>query len=1720
MDILEKTYFKELTKDRSDSADMLEKPSMRGIKTSVVDKYSDQAHFIYELIQNADDAKASSARFILEHDRLLFIHDGTRRFSVSNPKTEEVDSKSGRLGDVNAITSIANSSKSDSATIGKFGVGFKAVFQYTSTPHIYDDNFKFKIERFIVPILLNDDSSARKHGETLFVFPFDHNEITAKDAYTDISEKLQSLVYPLLFMSSLKRIEYSTCNEIGFYSKKIEKTLNFDSASAQLIVLNQCIGNKSIEKKMWLFSKKSSSGYSVSVGYFLDEEGHLKPEYLPAFCYFPTKENTSLNFVVHAPFLLTDSREGIRAGINHNSQMVEMLADLSADSLLCLKQIGLDSSIKLIDDNILKIIPIDESRFSKLDDKSRISFLPVFNRIKYYFSFFELIPSTEGYVSRLNAYWGDSVALPRLFSNKQLADIVKNTNAKWAFASIARANIASSDSVLVNYIDSIVHTNLNDNAVISGRTKPQYFNRFVHKRLSIEPVHGIDLEFIEKQSIDWLHSFYKWISETKNRIELIKKKSIFLDVEGHAVPAYDENDQLVLFLPIKNNSGYTVINSQLLENEETKAFVESIGVKEPSLKDQIYNQIIPSFKRDNKVGYMDSFGILLAYYQECSNSDWNKLIVYLSDLSFILYYDANGDKKYGKPDELYFPSEELKTYFNDSTEFHLVEVTEYVRELNLNDLGVLKNFFVSVGVKKELSVRRNEISISDLVSRGVKPPYSTRQIQCYEYVIDGCSSFLKTIENEKTASKSVLLWNLLINLIDRECSKEKLSDILSGAVEYFFRSKQKTRFVSSDELLLKKSNWLIDRNGVFVAPVKISLNELADFYDVSSNAALKLIKFLGVRDDDAIEASLPDSIKEKIAFAERIQELGFSNSNLEDFVEYMKNKELQNASTTFEVNKGKRNITEVFEEESDDSMPGFEKHRDRRELVIRAEKKSVPSRDVDEDEFTHASIDYSKKIERAKAKSAEELDRIEYFEHLQNAALASKRYSFSWFKYLLEMECENSVDYNRDSKEVSIGFAKVEREPNTKRTLVLKHPSRYIPQFVEELSDIPLVLHFENLTKTLVIEVANINSYTLRVKVKDSNELAEIDFEKIVEARLEAKSPAFLLEELKNKFSLLDFDDEFDMQNNLCSNIDFVFGPPGTGKTTHLARKIITPLMKNLQNCKVLVLTPTNKSADVLVRKIMDYPLASDYENWLVRFGVTGDEVIENSTVFKEKTFDIRELNSCVTVTTISRFPYDYFMPNGFRLYLEAMKWDYIIIDEASMIPLVNIIYPLYHKTPTKFVIAGDPFQIEPITSVSLWKNENIYTMVHLDEFDSNPKTVPHRYQVELLTTQYRSIPSVGEVFSKFAYDGVLKHYREESSKKNIDFGEDFMIESLNIIKFPISKYESIYRCKRLQYSSAYQIYSALFIFEYVSRLAKNIACKNSLDLFRIGIIAPYKAQADMIDKLFLSESCPNNIDIQVGTIHGFQGDECDMIFAVFNPPPTISSSSEMFLNKMNIINVAISRARDYLFIVMPDDDTENIGNLTLINRVEKIMNDSKECGHLFTKDAEELLFEDRNYLENNTFSTSHQNVNVYGLPEKIYEIRTEESAVDIQIHRDALVKDSNDNSGSNINFDFVDIRLRSEVYRARIIGESKDYFIVPYSGRLLDYVDVKPASMFAYVIVDGIDKYISVSIDDMNNVIYIARDSFEKYRKDLLLDRGFELKTSMSGKIQLRKKK
>ncbi len=1585
MNAEESKFFRELTKDRIESANVLEKPSLSGVQHSVVEKYSDQAHFIYELLQNADDVEATEARFYLFRDKLVFIHNGKKQFNVTNPGTEAEDAMNGQLGHVNAITSIAHSAKNENkATIGKFGVGFKAVFQYTNTPHIYDPNVAFKIERFIVPQLLDDDYPSRKKDETVFVFPFDHLERTAEEAFEDISDKLRNLVYPILFLKHLCDVSFEIGNVIGMYEKTCVLRKEFGNISAEKLELSYNEENNIITDSLWLFSQKDNYGRDFSVGFFVDENQKLKLINMPAFCYFPTKEDTKLHFIIHAPFLLTDSREGIKAGEEHNRKMILLLAKLSADALMCLHEIGEEDNVRIIDDNILNIIPVDEDEFTNIDNKSKISFLPFYNSIKQVLKK-GLLPTKDGYASSTNAYWSNTLDLNTLFSDEQISSLLKNEDAHWVFCSKPRHALdAYGKTMLRYYIDELVSEWIDERDIFSH----------------------IDKEFIEKQSMEWLHKFYKWISDTPRRFTSgLKYAPIFINDQGKSVAAYDKNNQKTLFLPSMAVKDCPTIHPDLLNNEDTKNFLlDIVKLEEPSLQDYIYNTVIPNYKSDDEEDPFTYFKIFFSYYKECRATEIDDYIEKIKDLDFLEYIDKSGDYHHCKASEAYYPEPSLIEYFSAKSNTIFLALEQYKNEYPNDDKLIL--FLNELGVMHYPKVYCHELNYWETLKHNELPKRNTTHGHRYlETRIDGCMELCKYIASNMIAEKSYLLWNKLTTAFENNGTIDA-----DGLYQYYYYSPHQLYYKSLMAQKLQEEKWLIDKDGNFVSPSQIKLSDLSSDYDTTSDGADKLIKYLSFMEEVEAETLTEDG---KLAFM--CKKYGIeSEADFLEFQEWKKQKELRvNPLAGIQADSPQDESPSTVDSIAKDISKRAKKQKQKKDSAAIADplgemtSEMQEPEEIDRDEFIPGAIDYASKIEKQKENQAKELHELVCMQELQDIANSTDRYSYLWFKTLLDMEILNSDVDSINNREVNISFGKIEKEEGTQKTYILKQPSKYIPQYMEDLSDIPLAIRMKDgSSKSVAIEVSSVQSYTLRVKLKDADSLSGIDLLDVQEISIKATRPVFLLQALKEKFSKLQgedgeiLDDDYNLKDNLPENLEFVFGPPGTGKTTYLANKVLTPLMQRNDNLKVLVLTPTNKAADVITTRIMDtMGENTSYNDWLIRFGITGDERVENSEVFRDKTFDLRNLPRSVTITTIARFAYDFFMPRNERLYLDALNWDYIVIDEASMIPIVQIIYPLFRKTPTKFIIAGDPFQIEPITTVDLWAGENIYKLVELNSF-TNPTTKPHDYSVVKLTTQYRSTPEIGEVFSKFTYGGILEHYRKSESRRDLHLDGIIDVDSLNLLKFPVSKYESIYRSKRLNGTTPYQTYSAIFTMEFANYLSKALAQRNPGEKFNIGIVAPYKAQASLIDRLMSSVTLPDSVNVQVGTIHGFQGDECDIVLVVLNTPPGITSSPKLFLNKQNVLNVAISRSKDYLFVIMPDNQTENIFKLQKIKRIEDLMRHSGHFTEQTTSSVEKIMFYNEKFIENNSFATSHQTVNVYGQPEMRYEIRSEDTAVDIQVHR------------------------------------------------------------------------------------------------------------------------
>ena len=1599
MDKKEQILFNKLSKDRNESAKMLEKASMRGLKKSVVEKYSDQAHFIYELIQNADDVGATAASFVLNKNKLVFIHNGTRHFSVSDLEKEEEDSNSGTLGDLNAITSIANSNKT-SASIGKFGVGFKAVFQYTTTPYIYDPNIAFKIENFIVPVLIENDFKNKKKEETAFVFPFDHPDRDADEAYDDIQHKLKRLVFPTLFLKNLKKITYRIGIQTGVYEKKVVEEKTIDETLAQKLEFDN--GDAQYSKNnLWIFTRETKEGYRYSCGFFINDKDKLVQTNHYAFCFFPTKKTTNLNFIINAPFLLTDSREGIKAKNKHNIKMIDLLSDLAADSFIYLRDIGMKRGSMIIDDEILSYIPINRELYIPNDEGDDISLLPFYEKIKTAFRDNALLPSFKDYVHVDNAYMAYASVISDLFTNKHLAQLVDNEDAEWVLPSKGWETLYRARDGKADYIRDLI----SDAGAVSG----------IYRDVTI--IDEITPELIYAQPKKWLLKLYKFVLETPNRVERAKTSPIFITTSGEAAAAYDKNGNATLFVDDDRTNGYDTIADDYYKEDVVRELASRMDIKAPELKDKI-NKILTENEEFNP---KTDFRAFLSYYIELiENGDSTEdFIEQIRDKDFIFgESEDKTDTGVFSASQLYLPTPELKRYFagynefarcNESDEVFFVQIDEYKAYLGKRKEMYLEDFLRALKINDWVGIFNFEYEDQDFIEANfnVNWPQSRRPAHWYDTRMEGDEWIIQRILDNKDLDLSVLLWNQLLHAFSKQ-------DILSGRIfggeyEYYYYSNKSIWYEGFGERLFKTSAWLCDRNGKFKSAKEISVQQLDPSYDISDDAARRLINFLELADEHPEYEGLSDEVRRKIELADELEKAGYFDLSEEKQRQFFDDFIKKNTAAT---------------SSSHDTENPDEQQASREEMIIDEIKKGLKTRkqdtkddesgeisskqdseENDSDEITKAPVDYSKKIEKAKQQCEDEIARLTQIEEARNAALEANRYSYRWFMALLQLESMANGEDNSKSREVSISFSRVELEEGTNRTLILKHPDKNIPMVMEELVDIPLDLSLDDGTsKRLVIEVANVKSYTLRVKVKQDDFIQNTDLSRIVQARIVAQNPTFLTKELIKQFQNFtadpyNVDDEYDMQQNLCENISFIFGPPGTGKTTYVARNELLPLIENNKKVKILVLTPTNKAADVLVSRTMSVVgNESNYKKWLIRYGITGDENIEKSPVFHGKEMEIGAFKKCAVVTTIARLPYDYFIePNKSKTYLRDIEWDYVIVDEASMIPLVQMVYMLYKfRSPKQFIVAGDPFQIEPTTSVAEWKSENIYKMVHLEKFSDAVETVPHKYKITLLTKQYRSVESIGEIFSQLTYGGVLKHARQNEDARLLNIEKYLDYENLNIIRFPVSDFESIYRAKRLKLSS-YQIYSALFVYEFALYISKALAKEND-ENFNIGIIAPYGAQAGLIDKLLASADLPENIKVSSGTIHGFQGDECDIIIAVFNPPPHISTNEDMFLNRQNIVNVAISRARDYLFILMPDEDTKNVQNLFLINKLKRLVEKDLHTDQN-TKDLEELLFDDANYLEENAFSTGHQMVNVYGLPEKHYEIRSEENALDVQVY-------------------------------------------------------------------------------------------------------------------------
>lgn len=1568
---MQKDLFEKLHRSRQEDLKTFNKRDYKGIWGSIIDKYPESAHFVYELLQNADDAQATMVDIQLRQNALLFKHNGTKHFDVTEEDAPEV-------GDINSITAIGNSTKVDDQNkIGKFGVGFKAVFQYTDTPEIYDDTFKFRIDNYIVPTLLPSDHPERKEGETLFVIQFKD----AASSFSDIRTKLRTLDNPILFLRNLEkiaiRIEGSEQGEgeCAVYEKHLQETMEFTDKG--IVMEKYLLRSPVLQRKMLLFTRwvnvDTNHRFPICIGYYYDEAQKklITGGTQSIHCFFPTKETFKACFVSHAPFLLTDNRQNLKPNEPTNQYLVNQLSSLAADTLLCLRNYGQEIGCLLLDENIASIIPnYKPDNFGGYDPQFEQPMIDAFDKA---LTSWALLLSRDGeYLPIKKSYIGRPQELTVLLNKKQLSflvgcqgvDFVKwelgiaVTNAKhWAFGDIQKMGAED----------------------------------FVN---SLTP------EFMERQEKQWIIRMYKFFHNTAvilwkgnaSRYNSLPVRSapIVLTQRGEWTAPFADTTELNVFLPLKEDgeSEYNFIASEYASDKDARSFFEALGIKEPDELDYIKNVILQRNYRSDS-----DFDVLIKHYQNLQNDkERDDFINLIKDKAPL----RGKGGRWSDANVMYFQSEMLESYFALGTIAYL-DLEYYESSVKLHGEKIVKAFASALGVSKYPRIKEmHDSGWSFSPNKEIEKFLGVGELQQWNVTDYRLEYFCW---NGTSKEVSIYLWNEVLPALPY--GRYGQMDIRYK--KKYARWDHPYLHAYADSTFkkeLRDKYWIYAKDGKLHNAQGITLEDLADEYNRNNG----LIQFLGIekREKTILELGGTEEQQATYELAKELKAVLGNDMSEEEALELLKSevarkRTQQDISSPSLPQPQEDTIAERLEKRWDDkankkpNRPHSSPTVPANGTFVSTTPSETPTNQgafFDEGKTTAIGdclgTDVSKTERNLKAKDTEAKEaaekareQVEIFDLLKQET----PYTYLWFKLLMELMHSNKA--TSSTQQATIDFQEWHID-NSNDVLHLGNPSRPLPEWCCDADKLSVSI-FSNEWKKLDASIINAKDGMLDLMVADDDKLHDT-LQGAKKIRIEMERTSNITDSLEERFLQLGFEDGYDMNANLTKDIQFIYGPPGTGKTTRLV-SMVHDIVDGQEGVNILILTPTNKAADVIAEKLVDDEVCY---SWLARFGATENLslAVDAAIVQNRDTMDMDLLSNNIVATTAARYAYDCLQPND--TYICDFPWDYIIMDEASMLDIVTATLILYKGEKTKFIISGDPMQIQPVTQNDI-PAYNIYDMVGLHGF-SDAIANYDRYPVITLTTQHRSTPVIGDLVSRFAYNGMVKADASRRPQKPCTL-DGITVKDINFIGFDIVEFDLVKGIDAIG-GSAFHLYAALFTYKMAEHVVSQLSMHYPSTSYSIGIVCPYRAEADAIKQMLLARPIDtDNCHVMSGTVHSFQGDECDIMFVVLNPPAVCTSGSH--INKQNILNVAMSRARDYLFFVLPNGQTKGFTRKNDIGNIVSPANRTiQTCSEI-----EKTIFGDPDYIYKNTHVTCHMPVNVYCEKTSLFEVRIGNDALDITLN-------------------------------------------------------------------------------------------------------------------------
>ena len=856
-------------------------------------QYRSRTHFIYELLQNAEDAGATLVKFKLTPTCLELEHNG-RAFNEA---------------DVIGICGLVRGTKRDDLTkIGKFGIGFKSVYAHTSSPEIHCGDEHFIVRDYVHP---DDIVEPRKSKlGTLFVFPFNRQDVLRKSSYSAISSRLRDLgIRTLLFLSNIETIEYEIAEDTsGSYSRQTTEILEEDFAKKV-----ELLGHSRLQEETenWLIFERSVSSLAqtnnvpinVEIAFRISDNS---PEESPVIeplsrsdliVYFPTSMPTGLGFLVQGPYQTNTARNEISDETPFNANLLNETGELLTDTLRWLRD------RTWLTAEILETMPLAyierESHYDyylgrnrvheSLEEKYEAFLEPVYQKVKQALFTEALIPAyAGGYIAAENAKAIESKELRELLEIVCKSELIGiDDGSQWITDEIT----ADLTPNLLRYLTTMLNVETIDAEKLIRR---------------------IDTNFMNEQSDDWVRCFYEFAPIGLRSV--LRQKPIIRRVDGSHVVPFSGSHKPQAYLPTSHESRFPMVKPAVCDSDKALKFLKDMGLNEPDIVDEVLALVLPKYADSRKIDINENLKDLDVIVQALAVDSWQRRHALSSSLAktrFLRATSANGVSSLCRPKDLYFRTPELESYFCENPDAWFISSGYEEYESELLQLGVADGIRVDCKPPN----RHGHVTLKDLYG------WNERGLHGFDpnWSVDGMDFALK----DPSIGRSRVIWNNI--LIPH---KHLIRGEIESCTRQTFEGSETETKLSLIGGKLRATAWLPDGSGGFVLPSTLTVDDLPDGFRRDRDLATAL----------AMHTSYDSVIEDLRNSDEAPEQLIRSLELLKEFEE----EELEFARKVI-LEKRAKDLETIETVNSDDYAPTL-KEAFERPVVNRRRQATVPDR--------------------------------------------------------------------------------------------------------------------------------------------------------------------------------------------------------------------------------------------------------------------------------------------------------------------------------------------------------------------------------------------------------------------------------------------------------------------------------------------------------------------------------------------------------------------------------------------------------------------------------------------------------------------------------------------------------------------------------------------------------------------------------------------------------